>query len=942
MQRNNSNQSFNRMKRNSSRVSNDSTGDGPNAGGDDQQEKMPLNDEYMMDDDIDDDELLYDMMETGVPAPPDGGWGWVIVFASFMCNLIVDGIAYSFGVFLATFAESFGEEKGNVAWVGSLLSGVYLLVGPVVSALTNKFGCRIICIAGSIVACIGFALSSLSGDLATMIVTYGIIGGIGFGMIYLPAVVCVSYYFESKRALATGLAVCGSGVGTFLFAPISSYLLSVTTWQNANLIFAGLCFCCGIFGMLMRPLEITRMEDDGDYDNEEDIENGPESNQVHIPRRGKNLLQRMAEEKRNYLEKGSIAGSSYFMVQLPDGTMERRMKLPLNVDPGVHSSFNLDQLVPGTPITPVPTLATLPTITEADQKSTTVTDSLNANVPTSVKIDDPIIEEELIVSIPEPIAEEEEEANTSTKSDDEDVTNSNSSRPVPINSQRRNSDVSNSNGTTPSSSFRANELSLSKSPTKPIPVRVGSLVGSGSGRGMTRNGSAPQFNAGRSIPKNGSVPFFDRMPRRQSYKAVPLGSSVKENQLEPPTAATKRVLSKSNLSESNRRGSSNFKSSMTSFVSSKMNNLGVPQEDDYTSLWSKGELSEGLVFSSSRKDSEQYNPPPRIIRPLSRKDIFFTGSIVHLPEFQSQKSISSYRQSILNLPKAAGSMAGSAMVGPGEKGFDGADGVGPPGSTCCSCLSSGAFKAALGQLMDFGLLKNPVFLFVAVSNIFGMLGFYVPFVYLIDSAQNKGIDKDQAAYLLSIIGITNTVGRVLSGVISDLPQVSALLMNNLCLLLSGICIALVPFCASFNAYVAIAVFFGLFVSGYVSLTSIMLVELLGLENLTNAFGLLILFRGAASIVGSPLAGAVLTAVGNYEVPFFLAGGFLIISSIISFMVPFVTRCAPPKPVLEPRTFVGTALEDIPEDEDESCRDSAEQSVNEENEKNVVDNVESCL
>jgi hypothetical protein len=45
--------------------------------------------------------------------------------------------------------------------------------------------------------------------------------------------------------------------------------------------------------------------------------------------------------------------------------MEKRMKMPINVDPGVHSSFNLDQLVPGTPMTPVPTMAVLPTITEA-------------------------------------------------------------------------------------------------------------------------------------------------------------------------------------------------------------------------------------------------------------------------------------------------------------------------------------------------------------------------------------------------------------------------------------------------------------------------------------------------------------------------------------------------------------------------------------------------
>jgi hypothetical protein len=51
------------------------------------------------------------------------------------------------------------------------------------------------------------------------------------------------------------------------------------------------------------------------------------------------------------MERGSIsdslAGSSYFMVQLPDGSMEKRLKMPINIDPGVHSSFNLDQLIVG-------------------------------------------------------------------------------------------------------------------------------------------------------------------------------------------------------------------------------------------------------------------------------------------------------------------------------------------------------------------------------------------------------------------------------------------------------------------------------------------------------------------------------------------------------------------------------------------------------------------
>ena len=46
-------------------------------------------------------------------------------------------------------------------------------------------------------------------------------------MVYLPSIVSVGYYFEKKRALATGIAVCGSGIGTFIFAPLSEYLLQV-------------------------------------------------------------------------------------------------------------------------------------------------------------------------------------------------------------------------------------------------------------------------------------------------------------------------------------------------------------------------------------------------------------------------------------------------------------------------------------------------------------------------------------------------------------------------------------------------------------------------------------------------------------------------------------------------------------------------------------------
>lgn len=43
--------------------------------------------------------------------------------------MVVDGIAYTFGVFLNTFCDDFNEGPGKVAWVGSLLSGMYLTAG---------------------------------------------------------------------------------------------------------------------------------------------------------------------------------------------------------------------------------------------------------------------------------------------------------------------------------------------------------------------------------------------------------------------------------------------------------------------------------------------------------------------------------------------------------------------------------------------------------------------------------------------------------------------------------------------------------------------------------------------------------------------------------------------------------------------------------------------
>lgn len=96
----------------------------------------------------------------------------------------------------------------------------------------------------------------------------------GFGLIYIPAVVSVAPYFKRKLALTTGIAVSGSGVGTFIFAPFSRYLIDTYDWKTALYVLAGIILTCGIFGMLMKPLatgsRFTGTTMNGDERNDKD------------------------------------------------------------------------------------------------------------------------------------------------------------------------------------------------------------------------------------------------------------------------------------------------------------------------------------------------------------------------------------------------------------------------------------------------------------------------------------------------------------------------------------------------------------------------------------------------------------------------------------------------------------------------------------------------
>lgn len=88
-------------------------------------------------------------------------------------------------------------------------------------------------------------------------------------------------------------------------------------------------------------------------------------------------------------------------------------------------------------------------------------------------------------------------------------------------------------------------------------------------------------------------------------------------------------------------------------------------------------------------------------------------------------------------------------------------------------------------MLDLSLLKSASFMLLATSGFLTMMGFFIPFQFMVDRATAGGMDIKTAALTVSAIGILNTVARIVCGAVSSL-NVNPLYINNICITLGGI------------------------------------------------------------------------------------------------------------------------------------------------------------
>ncbi|XP_029362623.1 monocarboxylate transporter 2 [Echeneis naucrates] len=186
--------------------------------------------------------------------PPDGGWGWAVVFGAF----ISIGFSYAFPksltIYFKEIQEYFSVSYSAIAWVSSVMLASMYAGGPVSSILVNRYGSRPVVLVGGIMVSAAMVLASFGTTIMHLYLCVGVVGGFGLAFNLQPALTIIGTYFQVKRPLANGLAMTGSPVVLFTLAPLNQFLFDSFGWRGSFLILGSIVLNCCIAGALMRPV----------------------------------------------------------------------------------------------------------------------------------------------------------------------------------------------------------------------------------------------------------------------------------------------------------------------------------------------------------------------------------------------------------------------------------------------------------------------------------------------------------------------------------------------------------------------------------------------------------------------------------------------------------------------------------------------------------------
>ncbi|XP_054713165.1 monocarboxylate transporter 11-like [Uloborus diversus] len=178
---------------------------------------------------------------------------FAVAVAAFWVNFCILGVLRSNAVIFHALVDAFEINREDAAWPSGI-SGFFMCVtGALSGFLSHYISIRLLATFGCIVAALAVSICSCVSHMQHLILLYGALQGIGVGMIVPLTHVILNQNFTKYRAVALGIAYSGSSAGSFVFPPITNFLMSYYGLSGTFLLLGGIMLNAVLGTMFFRP-----------------------------------------------------------------------------------------------------------------------------------------------------------------------------------------------------------------------------------------------------------------------------------------------------------------------------------------------------------------------------------------------------------------------------------------------------------------------------------------------------------------------------------------------------------------------------------------------------------------------------------------------------------------------------------------------------------------
>jgi MFS family permease len=160
---------------------------------------------------------------------------WVIVAVGALMTCVAIGAMFSLAIYLQPMSAATGWSRTGISSAMTLDFLVMGAAGFGWGALSDRFGPRIVVLAGAVLLGLALVLASRATSLLAFQLTYGLLVGLAAGAFFAPMIAAATGWFTDNRSLAVSLVSAGMGVAPMTISPFARWLISTYDWRVAML-----------------------------------------------------------------------------------------------------------------------------------------------------------------------------------------------------------------------------------------------------------------------------------------------------------------------------------------------------------------------------------------------------------------------------------------------------------------------------------------------------------------------------------------------------------------------------------------------------------------------------------------------------------------------------------------------------------------------------------